>query len=178
MVVMVAFERPSSEFFREYFPGVYKHASLIVISGSRVTWYDALLDQGFHSKSANDLALDDDNYDFVVLDTSQDEDESIIRTCDACCECRIQYTRWDQYMRNMPFWYPVDCSLFETRQMYATQSVVLILRECLSAQNPLLLAMLAINSRTISPTALKKELDDLAHTIPTSSAKRLLGIAV
>lgn len=174
MVVIVVFERPPNRVLRTYFPGIYKHSSMIVASGSRVTWYDAQPDQFFHSKNVNDQQLNDEIYDFVVLDTSPDEDEDIILTCDACCECRIRYNQWDPLLWGIPFWYPVDCGLADSRHMNGTQSVVLILRECLSMQNPLLPILLAINSRTISPRNLKKELDTVSLTIPSTSTKRLL----
>jgi len=176
MVVIVAFERPGIQYFRTHFPGIYRDAFLIVASGSRVTCYHADPTECFRSRGVRDLNLDDASFDLFVLDTSPDEDETILRTCDACCECRIRYSLWDQYLRGVPFWYPTDISLFEARQMYGAQSVVLILRECLSQENPLLPVMLAINSRTISPRVLQKELSQFSFAIPAKSADRLLSV--
>jgi hypothetical protein len=59
--------------------------------------------------------------------------------------------------------------------MYSTQSIVLILRECLKQENPLLAVMLAINSRTITGRALKNELCDFSHEVSAAQVQRLLG---
>lgn len=168
MVVIVAFERPSIPFFRKHFPNVYRDAFLIVGSGTRVAWFDTEPKELFHSRRVNDLEMDNGIFDFVALKTSPDEDVKILRACDACCECRIQYNLLDQFLRSVPFWNPIDCSLYDTRQMYGAQSVVLILRECLSEPNPLRPVMLAINSRSIEPRRLKKDLSDFGYAIPAS----------
>lgn len=175
MVVLIAFERPPVQFLRRHFPGLYCHSSLIVMHGGRAAWYDIEPYQVYHRKSAHDLALDDEMYDYIMLDTTPDEDDQIMRTCDACCECRIQYNQWDQYMRGTPFWSPMDFSLFEGRPLYSAQSIVLILRESLNEQNPVLTAVKAINSRVISGSGLKNELCDFSHTIPASGVGRLLN---
>lgn len=175
MVVIVVFERPYNQYIRKNYPCIFRDAFLIVASGARVAWYDTGPTEVFASRNVDEYELDGGAFQFVVLNTTPEEDEIILRTCDACCQCHIEYSLLDQFLRGVPFWTPADCSLFHSQKMYGAQSVVLILRECLSQTNPLLPVLMALNSRTISAMKLKTELSVFSQPIPADRVRQLFG---
>ena len=98
------------------------------------------------------------DYDTLKLNLSADERERLLKTCKACVVAKKRYNYRDVLLYNVPFRDPVELSLFQTETLHDTQAVILILRECLNAGNPLVKVLSSIHSRTTMPSLLYETL--------------------
>lgn len=111
-------------------------------------------------------------YDFLDLDVSEDEYARLLATCQACVRARKRYNYRDVVLYNVPFREPVEKSLFETETLFDAQAVILILRECLSTQHPVLPVLHALHSRT---TMANQLYELLSAILPCVHASRVCG---
>ena len=115
----------------------------------------------FHLPSSNaagnapDLVKNFDSaHDILQLAVSADEGDRLLKTCRACVQAKKRYNYRDVLLCNVPFRNPVDRTIFEAPTLHDAQAVILVLRECLDKDNPLLGVVGTLNSRTTMPSAL------------------------
>ena len=95
-----------------------------------------------------------ETHDILQLPVSDDEAGRLLSTCRACVQAKKRYNYRDVLLYNVPFRSPEDRSIFEAPTLHDAQAVILMLRECLDKANPLLDAVLSLNSRTTMPSTL------------------------
>jgi hypothetical protein len=85
--------------------------------------------------------------DFLLLPIDAEEAERLRQTCDACAKSNIQFNAVDLLLIHVPFRDVEDTSLFSSTTLNNAQSVILIMRECLKADNPLKTLFLNLHSK-------------------------------
>ena len=101
--------------------------------------------------------------DILELVVSEGECDRLLQTCRACVTAKKRYNFRDILLYNVPFREPMELSLFKTETLHDTQAVILVLRECLDATNPLLRALNTVHSRTTMPSLLFETI--FPHTV-------------
>ena len=146
-------ERPLKALL-ELLSGPYIRVDVLVItSGMNVVY--SIPNGGVFSREKLDItSFSDETHDFLMVPCSLEEDYCILQTCEACVESKIKHNLKDVLMAGLPFRYPCDKTLFQCHHLYCSQSVVLILRECLSPENPLVAVLLGCHSRQVTATSL------------------------
>jgi hypothetical protein len=153
--------------------GSYTFASLFVVLGSgRMVMFSATLDVGFFEEFPASVSTPakwawlNKTYDFLRLGVTPEEGDLILRTCRGCVRARKRYNLRDLLLKNVPFREPEELALFDTHSLNDTQSVILILRECLPLDNPVAVQVRGLHSRLASASALFEVLSPLLHRAP------------
>jgi hypothetical protein len=89
-----------------------------------------------------------DSHDFLLIASTQEEHDLVLRTCRACVTAKIGYNYHDVMLMNVPFRTPDEKDLFKVQTLHDAQAAILILRECLGKDNPALPVVKALHSRT------------------------------
>ena len=110
--------------------------------------------------------------DFLLLSVDEEEQRKLKATCEACVAAHKPFNLYDVLMMFVPFVNPKEISVFEAETLNNTQAVVLILRECLSSNNPLRLALEGLHSRQTFAITLYERLSPHSLSVMWSS---LLG---
>jgi hypothetical protein len=97
------------------------------------------------------------------------EKDVVLKLYNLCCACHSTkkgYNLVDRVCSTvLPFYHPKDeMDIFSVDEMHSSQAVVLILRACLPSAHPLLVRLGHLNSRTVTPDALR---DLLIHVDDT-----------
>lgn len=169
MGVCVGFEKQARtrlKSFVKLVAGPYVHTELIVSERDKAVCYSTYLGGHYSSMPGDELGMSDNTFDYLMLQTSQAEDDLIARTCAACAQSRIPYNTRDMVLSTIPFRCPKDSGLFQAGSLYCAQSVILVLRECLESDSDFYRAIIGINSRTITPSQLYSVL--LPFALPVS----------
>lgn len=173
MGVFICFEsipqgRDSMSVFENYtkslvhlLAGPFVHTEMLVATPTETSVFTIHLG-GVFCKTPFDPAAYK-NFTLLALFTSPEEDLKILQTCEACVTCKIKYNTKDMLLHPIPFRTPEERCLAHSPSLYCAQSMVLILRECLESDNPLLrqIGPANVHSRTVTPTALY----DLMHPL-------------
>jgi hypothetical protein len=118
------------------------------------------------SLKSSEVRLLRTRHDFLHVTSASEEHDRILRTCRACVQSKLRYNYHDVLLFNVPFRTPMDKGLFEVETLHDAQAAILILRECLSPQNPVLGVVQALHSRT---TMCYQLYDALAPLFPSGT---------
>jgi len=159
--------------------GPYISVSLVFVSGKGdgiLTGFDVYGNTRVfeEQRSSVDVSVMQNFYDFLDLCVDVNEYERLLTTCRACVRARKRYNYRDVMLYNLPFREPMEKSLFETDTLFDSQAVILILRECLSAEHPVLPVVRALHSRTTMPPHLYEM---LAPICVSTNATRLCALS-
>jgi hypothetical protein len=160
MALHIAFEKDANSMVKKVvrtFAGPYVHTDIIVsqLKPTQVhTSYSSFMGENFTRIFQKDFWFREDTHDFIFIDVTQDELLKISQTCEACAQSKIQYNTRDMALCLVPFRCPRERTLFETRTLFCSQAVILILRSCLDPDHPLQSALNEINSRNTTPSQL------------------------
>ncbi len=108
-----------------------------------------------------------------MVPCSLEDDYCIFQTCEACVESKIKHNLKDVLMASLPLRCPCEKTLFQCYNLYCSQSVVLILRECLTPENPLVPVLLGCHSRQVTATSLYNTISN--HCIITCFKSFIAG---
>lgn len=148
-----AVEKPLKAFL-ELLSGPYMRVDILVIASGLNTVYSIPNGGVFCRERLSATSFSDQTHDFLMVPCSLEEDYCIWQTCEACVESKIKHNLKDVLMAGLPFRWPHEKPLFQCYHLYCSQSVVLILRECLSPDNPLVAVLMACHSRQVTATSL------------------------
>lgn len=163
-------------FKHRLFNDLYIHVEMLVGCGNQSLAFSVYRGGEFGMIEPEHLNLTDEACDFMTLPTGPLEDDMIMRTCDACCQSHIKYNLRDSILSVVaPFMCGTDTDLFHSPTLHAPQAVVLILRECLDPDNPVLKAMQGFNSRTFTSRQLGQRLCGIGTYVLQSSVARLMS---
>lgn len=158
--------------------GVYASVSL-VFTPRDGTGVLSVFDISVHSKTYEEGRLPADApdlgvlFDFLDLGVTSEEYERLLNTCRACVSVKKRYNYRDMFLYNVPFREPVEKGLFDTPTLFDSQAVILILRECLSREHPLVPLLSGLHSRTTMPTLLYETLSLRASSVTTADVAAL-----
>jgi hypothetical protein len=135
--------------------GTYLRVDLLVFTQDGKKTMFSIPAGGIFTKSLLDRnSVSDTTHDFLLIPSSQDEENKIYTTCEACATSKLKYNIKDVMLSSLPFRNPEEKSLFQPPQLYCSQSIVLILRECLDADNCLNQGLQGLHSRTVTASTL------------------------
>jgi hypothetical protein len=160
MALHIAFEKDANSIMKRLvraFAGPYVHTDIIVsqLEPTQVhTAYTSFMGENFTRVFQKDFWFSVDTHDFIFIDVTPGELLKISQTCEACAQSRINYNTRDMVLCLVPFRCPHEKTLFETKTLYCSQAVILILRSCLDPEHPLQCVLKEINSRTTTPSQL------------------------
>ena len=86
--------------------------------------------------------------DFLLLSVDKEETRKMHALCEALDLAHKPFNMNDMMLMWVPFRVPIEISVFEAETLTNTQAIILILRECLNADNPMRIGLMGINSRT------------------------------
>ncbi len=112
------------------------------------------------------------DFDFLKMQVSPEEHDRLLRTCRACVRSKKRYNYRDVLLYNVPFRDPIEKTLFQTETLHDTQSVILILRECLGPEHPVIPALKRLHSRTTMPSLLY---EILAQYLPSVELRSVVS---
>jgi hypothetical protein len=160
MDVFLAFTRPVQPCLGDMFStvaikalGAHVSVALLVVLGEgdglSGSWFK-FNDEVFEEIEFNrDIILEmRTGCDMLRLLTTSDESDRILRNCRACVSAKIRYNYRDVLLNTVPFRTPKEKSLLEVTTLHDTQAAILILRECLDTDNPVLKLVQHLHSRT------------------------------
>ena len=161
MVVQLAFERTAStpiKYVVQTLSGPYVHTEIIVqaegTAASAKRAYSAYMHSVFARTPERDFGYSDATHDFLEVQTSADESRRVWNTCEVCALTKVPYNLHDMVLSVVPLRAPAEKTIFDSRTLYCSQAMILILRSSLEKVHPLQDALAAINSRVASPTQL------------------------
>lgn len=169
MAIHIAFEKSTDTLLKKLvsiLAGPYVHTELIVSQRAAMpvhTAYSAYTSCNFSRTFQRDFSFNDSCHDFLHIPVSDEELLKISETCEACAESRIPYNLHDMILCQMPLRNPKENDLFHTKALFCSQATVLILRSCMSDDNPLKDILSSINSRTVTPSKLFDVLSPLCN---------------
>ena len=104
--------------------------------------------------------------DFLLLSIDEEETRKMRATCEACVKAHKPFNLSDMLLIHIPFREPEEISVFAAQTLNSTQAVILILRECLNRDNPLLKGLEGLKSRQTFMDVLYDRLKP--YTLPVS----------
>lgn len=141
--------------------GAYTSASLVILeSGSKASSFGTSLLGGYFEETPftgnfpSPVTPVQPGHHFMLMSTTDEEADRIMRTCRGCVRAKKLFNLRDWVLYHVPFREPAEITLFEARTLNDTQSVILVLRECLSTQNDLFQTLSSLHSRTTTASAL------------------------
>lgn len=138
--------------------GPYLRVEIIVYSSTDSSMYHIPTGGTFRKSTLHSTCLSDDTHDLLYVALTDDEEQKIRQTCEACVASKKSYNFRDVLLQGVPFRQPEERTIFQATQLYCAQSVVLILRECLSSSNHLTRVLWGVHSRTVTPNTLYEEI--------------------
>jgi hypothetical protein len=157
--------------------GPYLKVELLVTTPTNNTVYNVPTG-GFFSKSELDPAtVSDETHDFLLVPVTDEEEQRIIQTCEACVISKKGYNFKDVILQGVPFRQPEETTIFHAPTLYCAQSVVLILRECMPKCDHVCHILWELHSRTVTPNSLYEAISRYCVVVIETSLKRvyLLG---
>ena len=160
MALHIVFEKTADSFLKKIvrtLAGPYVHTELIVsqLHPSAVhTSYAAYMNENFSRTMQNSFWYEDQSHDFLSIRVSNDELRRISDTCEACVETKLPYNTSDMVLSIVPLRNPTDRNIYQTRSLFCSQSIVLVLRSCLDPDHPVQQTLAPVNSRTVTPSHL------------------------
>ena len=86
--------------------------------------------------------------DFIDLCVTSEEYDRLLRTCRGCVQAKLAYNYRDIFLSFVPLRCPEERTLFQVDAVFDAQFIILVLRECLSADHRLLPLLRGLHSRT------------------------------
>jgi hypothetical protein len=167
----IAFEKSADSMLKKLVKtvaGPYVHTEMILSQLKPTiihTAYAAYTNSNFCRVFENEMDYHDHTHDFLNIRVDEEELLRISKTCEACVETRIPYNTRDMVLSVLPFRNPTENDIFHTPALFCSQSIVLILRSCLDANNPIIETLSTVNSRTITPSQLYKILSPCCRQV-------------
>jgi hypothetical protein len=166
-------------YLQRRFGAAYLHVELLVAAGPRSMAFSVSPGGVFSGMEPDQLDLTDDHYEFLALPTSPQEDDMILRTCEACSQSHIPYNAWDTALSTLlPARWARDVDLFHAPSLHAAQAVILILRECLDPASPVLETLQGVCSRSTNAIQLARRLRKASSSVNQPSVWKMIGKAV
>jgi hypothetical protein len=165
MALHIAFEKSADSLLKKIvktLAGPYVHTELVVSHATSIpllTAYAAYTGETFTQVPQQDFWYTDQTHDFLRVHVTGDELRRVQDTCETCTRTKIPYNTRDMVLSIVPLRNPKEKDIYNAPSLFCSQSIVLILRSCLDPQHPLQPDLLAINSRTVTPS----QLYDLIH---------------
>ena len=163
MSLHIAFEKSADTLLKKLVKvicGPYVHTELILtqISTQVVpevhTGYTAFMNESFTRIFQKDFWYDDECHDFLHVPMSEEELLKVGKTCEACVNSKVPYNSVDMVLSQLPLRNPTERDIYDSKALFCSQAVVLVLRSCLDASHPLQSPLSTVNSRVISPSSL------------------------
>ena len=173
MVLHLAFEKSSDTMLKalvKILAGPYVHVEMIITQAEfnhdgttppatlLHTAYSAFMSETFARIEQRDFWYGDDSHDFLSLSVSPEELYRIRLACEACVKSKIPYNTTDMFLSQLPLRNPTERDLYQSKSLFCSQAMVLVLRSCLDPDHELQGPLAMINSRTISPSHLYQTL--------------------
>lgn len=159
--VHIAFERTYEHIIQKIarqLSGPYVHTEIIITKDEGKfkvqASYSTYINAPFSKTRSGSFSFGDDKHDFLCIDVTDDECDTIWRTCEVCALTKVPYNYKDMVLSIMPFRSPTDHTLFDSKTLFCSQAVVLIMRACLKADHVLAQVFNDVNSRIVTPTKL------------------------
>ena len=181
MALHIAFEKSTDTMVKKLVKAVcgpYVHTELILTQKEtdktqRIhTGYSTFLHETFTRIFQKEFWYDDESHDFLNVVVSDDELHRISQACEACAESKVPYNAMDMVLSQLPMRRPTERDLVNSKTLFCSQAVVLILRFGLDKSHPLQATLRTVNSRTISPTRL---FEILKPYCPRRSKQQTIG---
>lgn len=171
MEFYVAFTKCPDTWTGDVFGPHTKGSLMVVLDTGHGVFFTASIVTGYFEElklSLTPASLVEFNasYDLLRLVVTSEEGDRILRTCRGCVLSRKRFNLRDLILKYVPFREPVELPLFETHSLNDTQSVILILRECLDLDNPVSVLVRGLHSRLASASSL---FDTLLALLPRCS---------
>jgi hypothetical protein len=154
--------------------GPFVHTEMLIVTPSESTCYSIHVGGVFLKAPLDPAVMSDQNYLFLMLPASDEEEYKIQQTCEACVTCQKRYNTKDMFLACMPFRSPEERSLLQTTHLYCAQSITLILRECLDQDHFLFPVLRSFHSRTVTPSELYRHV--YSHCIQVSCKRFKLHV--
>ena len=157
MALHIAFEKSADCLFKKVvkaLAGPYIHVELVISKDNVHTAYTAFMSETFSRTFQKDFNYSDDKHDYLSIPVSEEELYRIGLACEACVESKIPYNLADMAFCQLPMRHPTEHSLYESKSLFCSQAIVLLLRTSLEPNHKLHAALASVNSRTVTPTQL------------------------
>lgn len=169
MVLHLAFEKSADTMLKQLvkvLAGPHVHVEMIVTQAAfnhegtfpsatlLHTAYSAFMSETFARIDQRDFCYNDNTHDFLSLSVSADELYRIQKACEACVQSKIPYNTTDMVFSQIPLRNPTERDIYQSKSLFCSQAMVLVLRSCLDADHELQAPLATVNSRTISPSHL------------------------
>jgi len=102
----------------------------------------------------------------LEIKMSDEERHKLLRTCETFAGIRIPYNLKDRLFFCTPLWTPDEAELFRLAKLADVQAAILFLRECLSPDHLVVIALRDLNSRCCGSETLFDALKPVATRIP------------
>lgn len=132
----------------------FNHLGLSPVATLSHTAYSAFMSETFARIEQSNFWYDDESHDFLSLPVSAEELHRISNACDACVESKIPYNTTDMFFSQIPMRNPTERDLYNSKTLFCSQAMVLVLRSCLDPGHALQAPLAMVNSRTVSPSHL------------------------
>lgn len=139
--------------------GEFEYVDLLFVHDSQITLFFTRPHEKYTRavRTKDDMAKSaywKEKTEILELPLSPEEGQKLSRTCETFASVGIPFNLLDCMLYFVPIRIPEEKSLFQVQKMSDTQAAILILRECLGADNPLLLVLKSLNSRQTLPSTL------------------------
>jgi hypothetical protein len=157
MKVVLLFQRRSIESTDDQlvstFYGEYNIGGFAFVCDTEITAFWTMRGQLYTSYtcSGNQKSLPapwrDKEVDILLLSVDEQEQDKLLKTCTACVQSKKAFNLRDLLLLFVPFREVQDTSVFEAPTLNNPQAIILVLRECLNAENPLRSGLDGLHSR-------------------------------
>jgi hypothetical protein len=169
MALHLAFEKSADSMLKKLvkiLAGPYVHVEMLVtqthfhhldqspLATLKHSAYSAFMSETFACIDQRDFWYSDDSHDFLSVPVSAEELHRIAGACDACVQSKVPYNTTDMVFSQVPLRNPTERDLYQSKSLFCSQAMVLVLRSCLEPGHKLQGPLALVNSRTITPSHL------------------------
>jgi hypothetical protein len=130
--------------------GRYEEAGFIFIEEKELVIFDTKHGQEYQKyiyNRNNELNIAKMSVVFLLLNIDNEETRKLRASCEACVLAHKPFNMKDVLLMQVPFRIPEEYSMYLAPTLNNTQAIILIMRESLNSDNPLLLAIKDLHSR-------------------------------
>jgi hypothetical protein len=138
------------ETVRHVMYGMYSEAGFLFVHDTYLECFWTSAGKTYRRKvwSVETISMwEESDTDFLLLSVNEEEKQKLWATCDACVQARKPFNLIDLLLMYVPFREVEDLPVVSAPTLNNAQAIIVILRECLDANNSLRQAMADLNSR-------------------------------
>jgi hypothetical protein len=149
---VVIFFVGNSDLLRNALFGRYIGGGFLFVEGSKIEAFHSRAGEEYSKHIFSDATIEvfkkeGLETEFLLLSVDEEETRKIRATCEACAATHKQFNLQDVLLMLIPFRDPPEISIVDAKKLNNTQTIILVLRECLNSDNPLRLGLEGLNSR-------------------------------